>query len=147
MAQAQQSSGTVTVGCKHPNGLHLRTFVMREIEEQQQGGNVRKTKRAEMAEVFTIAGPSRPHNRDTTKQIHDGYALTPGVPAALWNTWLEQNKDSDLVKNGIIFAHGATNDARSEATEKAKVKTGLERIDPKAIPKNLRVEPAKAKDD
>lgn len=143
---AQQSTGTVVVACKHPNGLHLRTFVMREIEEQQQGGNVRKTQRAEMADVFTVAGPSKPHNREVDRQIQDGYALTPGVPAALWNTWLAQNKDSDLVKNGIVFAHGATNDVRAEVTEKAKVKTGLERIDPKAIPKNLRVEPAKAKE-
>lgn len=143
---AQQSTGTVTVACRHPNGVHLRTFAMREIEEQQQGGNVRKTKRAEMVDVFTIAGPSKPHNREVSRQIQDGYALTPGVPAALWNTWLEQNKDSDLVKNGIIFAHGSMNDVRSEATEKSGVKTGLERIDPKAIPKNLRVEPAKAKD-
>lgn len=144
---AQQSTGSVTVGCKFPNGMHLRTFVMREVEEQVAGGGVRKTKRAELAEVFTVAGPSKPHNRETSKQIQDGYALTMGVSAAFWNTWLEQNKDSDMVKNGLIFAHGGLNDVRAEATEKAKVKTGLERIDPKAIPKNLRVEPAKPKDD
>jgi hypothetical protein len=66
-----------------------------------------------------------------------GYALTPGVPRAFWEQWLEQNKDADYVKNKLIWAHHERKSVESWARDHKDVKCALEPIHPDTPPKSL----------
>lgn len=136
---ATQTTGTLTVGCRLPNGIILRTF---ELVDTPEVGPT-QTRHVKMARFtgreFKINGNSFAQNQAPKfGQIDNhGYALTHGVPADLWNEWKEQNKDADILKFGHIFAHGEEKSVRAEATEKKDVKTGLERLDPRKLPKKI----------
>lgn len=128
--------GTVTVGCKLPNGLILRLFVMHEEDQAIQGGGWRKVKEARnVGEKVFINGNSAPHGKDLLDQFgehitsYSQFATTPNVDADFWDQWFEQNKQSDLVRNGLIFAHAKAADVKAEAREKEPLKSGLERLD------------------
>jgi len=136
---AQQTSGTLTVACRLPNGLILRTFEM--VDTHEQGPlQSRTVKMARFTgKQHKINGNSFAQNKAPmfAQMENHGYALTHDVPAELWNQWLEQNKDADIVTRGHIFAHGDGRSVRAEATEKKDVKTGLERLDQKKTPRGI----------
>lgn len=141
---------TVTVACKIPNGLLLRVFDMVSSQEPVLGGGMRETRTAvQKGEQVKVSGPAIPRGPDLNEQVMEGlpqlaggYALTHGVDADFFETWLEQNKDSDVVKNGLIFAHSKPADARAESKEKTDVRSGLEPLaqskDPRA-PRNVKI--------
>jgi len=135
---AQQSTGTVTVACKLPMGMLLRTFEMRETTQLSQAGQAMKVPMAfaKQRQHF-VFGPSHPQNKAPKSELRDAFALTPDVPKDLWDEWLDQNKDSDLVRNGLIFAHGEERSLRAQTADHAKQMSGLERLDPKAMPQGL----------
>ena len=54
----------------------------------------------------------------------DGEALTPNVDADFFNKWLAQNKDSDVVRNALVFAFEKLDGAVSEAMSNAMLKSG-----------------------
>jgi hypothetical protein len=124
---------TVTIACKLPNGIHLDVFRMDDWNEQTPTG-VRATKRAVRDGRFTLNGTRR---RTDDPRIAEGFALTHGVPAEHWARWLDANKDSALVTNGLIFAQKGA-DVRAQAREKAGQLSGLEPIDPKNLPREFR---------
>ncbi|MGE9659101.1 hypothetical protein ACQP6C_11505 [Snodgrassella alvi] len=101
---------TVVVGCKLPNGLLL-----------QVGEQVQRI------------------NGCNSSKIICGYGLTYNVPAAFWAKWLEENKDRDLVKNGLIFANANVSSAKDEAAEKKDNQSNMEPVDPS---KEISVQPA-----
>jgi hypothetical protein len=103
---------TVTVGCKLPHGLHLDVAGKRVTVEGTNGA--------------TIIG---------------GHGITRNVDKAFFEEWLRINKDSDAVKNELIFAHEKDASTAAEANEKEGNRSGFEGIDP-AKPGNG-VEPAK----
>lgn len=103
---------TVTIGCKLPNGL-----------------------------VLEVGGKSVQINGANSTQLVGGHGITYGVDAEFWQAWLKQNADRAVVKNGFIFAHEKSVNAKAEAKEKTDTKTGQEPIDPNA--KNHGVEPVK----
>lgn len=103
---------TVTIGCKLPNGLLL------EVDNKS----------------VLIDGAN-------SSQVVGGHGITYNVDADLWQAWLKQNADRDVVKNGFVFAHGKAANAKAEAKEKTDTKTGQEPIVPNA--KNNGVETAK----
>lgn len=143
MATAQ-TTGTVTVACRLPNGILLRTYEMADTAEV----GPMQTRYVKMARFkgreHKINGNSFAQNKAPMfgQMDNHGYALTHDVPADLWAEWLEQNKDADIVRNGIIFAHNDGRSLKAETNEKRDVKTGLERLDPKAISKRERVSAA-----
>lgn len=133
-------ASTVTVACKVPNGLILRVFDMVEGTEPILGGGSRPTKVArQRPETATIKGFSVPRGPDfdyeKAPQLAGGFALTPGVDADLFELWLEQNKESQLVREGLIFAHEKTGSAVAEAKEKADLLCGLEPLNPDKDPR------------
>ena len=93
--------GTVTVGCKLPNGLII------ELDEQRV--------------VLNGANSSA---------LIGGFGLTE-VNEALFKAWLEKHKDYEPVKQGLIFAQEKPANAQAEAKDKAKLKSGFEGLDPK----------------
>lgn len=136
---ATQSTGFVTVGCRLPNGIILRTFDM--VDTAEVGPT--QTRTVKMARFsgkeFKINGNAFAQNKAPRfGQIDNhGYALTPNVPAEIWNDWKAQNADAEILVRGHIFAHGEERSVRAEATEKKDVKTGMERLDPRKLPKKI----------
>lgn len=133
----------VDVCCKLPNGLHLAVFRMEDHVEPVMGGGVRTVQRAVPEGRVTVRGTGR---RLDDPRIVGGYAVTRGVDADLWARWMAQNKDSDIVRNGLIFADEKPAMATGKAKEQADIRSGLEPLDPDRLPPEFagKIEKAKA---
>lgn len=135
---AAPEGGTVTVACKLPHGLFLRNFTMIERDEPVMGGGTKVAKVAqEKGDRIRINGVAVPFGAIPNYPIVGGYALTQNVDADFWNEWLRANRDSDVVKNKLIFAHATPAQAHDQSTEQQKVRSGLEPIDPNNLPKGI----------
>jgi hypothetical protein len=128
------ATNTVTVACKIPNGLLLRTFHWETEKENTLHGYVDTPVAKEDPEKYHVKGPALPWGVKPQFNIEGGYALTPGIPKSFWEKWAEQNADFDAFKNGLVFAVPTLNEARAEAKGMAKVKSGLEPVDPDNLP-------------
>jgi hypothetical protein len=135
VSQSKPATGqdTVIVACRLPHGLWLRRFVPQEESEHVLGGGVRTVKvYRETGERFRIAGNAMLLLRvpdGKYPEIISGAALTFGVPADLWESWLAANKDSPMVREGLVRAVPNYTDARSYAQETRDVKSGLEPLE------------------
>jgi hypothetical protein len=128
----------VTVACRLPHGLKLRLFDMVESQEPVMGGGFRKVKIArDTGKSVTINGWAHPQNAAPRMQLVEGFALTPGIDKEFWDAWVIQNKEHDAVKNHLIFAHEKETSTAAEAKEKKSVRSGLERLDPKNLPRGI----------
>lgn len=126
-------AGSVTVALKHPNGLSLRVHEEFTMTEPVMGGGSRDVKAwRPKGEPIEIKGNSAAHGVPLV--LHGGYALTTNVDADVWAAWLEQNKDTDLVKKGLIYAMPREDSAAGKGREMAEVRSGLERLDPANLP-------------
>ncbi len=129
---------SVTVACKLPAGLKLRVFDMIETQEPVMGGGSRTVKVArENPKSVTVKGWSHPQNMAPNAPIVEGFALTPNVDKDVWDAWLKDNADSDVVKNGLIFAHEKAGGAEAESKDKKSLRSGLERLDPNKLPRGI----------
>lgn len=140
-----RSNETVTVACKLPHGLVLRAFNMIKVAEPVMGGGSREVPKAQQVPgEFIVLGTSFPQNGAPRGRMEGGYTLTTGCPKELWERWLADNKDTPMVKNGLIFAHDSEKSAVSESREKELVRSGFERLDPNKLPKGIEKAPAVA---
>ena len=135
-------TGTVTVACKLPMGIVIREEVERTEKELVMGGGVRDVKvYRPTGKMATIRGCSIPVQRDPNADyppIVGGAALTFGVDADLWAKWFASNKESDLVRNGLVYAHEKQEMVRGHAKEHAAQKSGLEPLNPAGDPRQPR---------
>lgn len=133
------SSGTVTVGCKLPGGLILRLFEFREQPEPILGGGTKMVQMStEVGERVIIHGCAAPHGQSPAAPLtNQGYALTFNVPAEFFENWLEQNRDMDMVRNGLIFAASSTNasDVNAKSRERDGIRSGMEPLEPDTDPR------------
>lgn len=121
------STATVVVGCKLPNGyicclgIDLKTGQKtdRYREIKLNGGN-----------TSLIRGVDN-------RPLDSGYGFTENVDAEFMTEWLKAYKWHPAVKNGLIFVEADLASAKARATENAAVKTGLEALDAKKLPKRL----------
>lgn len=90
----------VTVGCKLVNGL-----------------------------IIEVADKKVTLNGANSSEIIGGHGLTE-VSKDLWDAWYAANKELTFVKKGLVFASVKEADAKAQAKERAKNKTGLEGLDP-----------------
>jgi hypothetical protein len=141
-------AGTVTVACKLPHGIILREFRMEPYQEPVLGGGWRETTRAvETGRRHRINGVASHQGQFPTApdgsaiQLASGHALTFGVPSELWANWLDANKDSEMVRNGMVFAYEKQDAVTGKAKEMEGQRSGFERIDP-ANPPRLGVQKA-----
>lgn len=125
---------TVTVACKWPPGVILQPQV--QVEEQEPYPNGMRTVKVwrYTGSRFVVRGPvvnvgAYKHVGELPEGIVGGFKLNPGCPREVWETWLKQNQDSDLVRNGLIFAHSDYNYASDSARERREVLSGAEPID------------------
>ena len=122
---------TVTVACKIPNGLYLRVFEFVDHDEPVLGGGIRTVKTAvPKGEKVLINGPAVPFGVHPKHRIEEGYALTYNVDKELWDLWFEQNKDTDIVKNKLIWASEKPDNMRGFARENAARLSGMEPVTP-----------------
>ena len=125
---------TVVVGCKVPNGIILREFRMVETAIRLPMGVVTDKIGQETGKRFTVRGPALAFGQIPNVPIVGGYALTAGVPRDLARTWFEQNQDSEIVKNNLMFFEDTMERATARAKEGAAIKSGLEPLDPNNLP-------------
>jgi hypothetical protein len=131
-------TATVTVACKVPNGLILRTWKMEDTTEPLFGGGERTIKNGkafQVGEDVVIHGsalnPLTLRAGELPEYPHvGGFALTHGVPADFWELWREQHADHPAVKNGLIFAYASQDAAAGAARDRKDLVSGFEGIDP-----------------
>jgi hypothetical protein len=130
---------TVSVASKLPMGIVLQLYDFKPRHEPVMGGGAREYKQAEPRHgaTFIVDGNSFAQNVGPQSQIAGGFAITHGVPKAFWEEWLDQNKHADYVVNGMIFAHAEAASTVAHAKDNEGEKSGLERLDPKNLPKGL----------
>jgi len=127
---------TITVACKVPNGLKLQVHEMHDFDEPVMGGGTKTVPRATpIGEPVFIAGTAAPFGQMPKAEIVGGYALTRNVDADFFAKWMEQNKDSAVVRNHLIFAHTSAAKVRDQANDQADVRSGLEPIAPDTDPR------------
>lgn len=121
---------TVTVACKLPCGLIMREFAARQESELVLGGGSREvTMHRPTGRQVTILGTGARFGAPPPILI-GGYRLTPNVPKDLWENWLAANRDSDLVRNHLVFAAPQERDVAAWSREHEAARSGLEGIDP-----------------
>lgn len=131
--------GTVTVACKIPNGVVLQVYTMETVSVPVMAGGFRDVKLAkQLPWRQKLNGPARKIGEDLPYQVIHGFALTHNVDADKFALWLEQYKDTDMVKNGLVFAQLKTNDTIAQANEHKGQISGYEPIDPKNLPPEFR---------
>lgn len=130
----------VSVACKMPNGIILRTFVPRTESELVLGGGSREVTVYRETEDQIVIGGTAARIGDPRPPIlvEGGYRITQNVPKSLWDAWYAANKHSDLVKNRLIYASEKREDAEAFSREHESVVTGLEGIDPANPGKRVR---------
>lgn len=135
-------AGVVTVGCKMPTGIILRIHQPYNETELVMGGGTRDvTVYRALETTHTVWGPRNAKLRDPVDANDDpilvtlGYALTPGIPADFWDVWVEQNKNSMLFKNKLVFAAARQMDVRSMVKENKDVRSGMEPLNPDNDPR------------
>lgn len=143
-AKAERSGEKVTVACRVPNGLRLRLFRFEEASELVLGGGTRTyqrsipiTKGDKPLEVV-VHGPSIPMGFAPSYLIVGGYALTPNIDKDFFEAWMEQNRNTDLVRNKMIFCQEHTQDAQAQAQEQKDVRSGMEPMDMSMTTRNGR---------
>jgi hypothetical protein len=141
--QQARTGETVTVACKLPNGMVMRTYTFREKSFQNQNGDWRTEMVAHPdPEEYYLNGfainPAEFMNGEMPRQIAGGFGLTTGIPKEFWEKWHKQNEPTDLVKNSLVFSYSSLEGARAQAKEKMGIKSGLEPFDPDKPPAFLR---------
>lgn len=123
------STSTVTVGCKLPAGIFMQAHKMEEIQEPVLGGGTRTAKRAvPVGPKVRINGNAAPQGSVSPHAVDGGYALTYHVPSETAHEWMKANRDSAMVRNGLIFVHDKPESAKSQSAEMAETLSGLERL-------------------
>lgn len=139
-----RAPNTVSVACKFPVGLRLRVWEYAEQHVDVMGGGQRTIQvprpHSKFPDEVIVKGPAVPFGQFPTVPIVGGYAITHGINAEFFELWLFQHKDTDLVKNRIVFSSdklaAATDHVVKEAIELASIRTGLEKLDPEMVHKD-----------
>lgn len=123
------SGDVVTVGCKLPAGLILRVFDMVDTPEPVMGGGTRMSPMArELPQRIELKGYAVPFGQPVNRPIFGRFALTNNVPRDFFELWLHQNKDTEIVKNGLVFMEDSEDAARDHAKEFKTLRSGFEAL-------------------
>lgn len=129
-------AGTVFVACKLPNGITVQAHDMIEVDEPTPAGGRRVLKGVPVGKAYPCRGISVPFGFQANLQY--GFAITPNVDAEAWAKWLEANKASEFIINGLVFAHPKEAEVLAMARERQHQRTGLEPLDPGKLSQEFR---------
>jgi hypothetical protein len=123
-----KSNKTLTVACKLPHGIVIRDFEERTEYEPVFGQAERRKINVfrSVGPKIRIKGPSVPSTFVRMVEIHGGYAITEGIPADVYERWLNWNKESQFVVNDLIFAHENKARVIDWAKDHDSIKSGME---------------------
>lgn len=128
-------SKTVWVACKLPRGLLIQLCEETVIDRPTFGGAVKPTKMfMRVGDQVRLKGYAVPMGKMPKYPIIGDFGLTE-VDRKFWDTWLDQNRGLDLVKNGLVFAHGEQSSTAAYAQEHEKLRCGLEPLQQKDDPR------------
>jgi hypothetical protein len=128
---ASKGRAYVIVCSKLPHDLELQCQELREREVPGRYGTQTEKAYQVAGDVHYIRGTSYPSGGQIPAgypdkpQMADGYALTYKIPADFWARWSEQNKDTLLIKNRIIFARDDVDSVYDNAADNRDVNSGL----------------------
>ncbi len=117
---------TAVAACKLPHGLQIRLGQKTEAVKMPNPLDNHCAISDEGALV--VLNGSQHRNADGFPETVGGYGFT-AVDADGFKAWLASNKDHPAVKNGLIFVEKDHNAAKSEARNRAGLKSGAERLD------------------
>jgi hypothetical protein len=113
----------------------LRVFAPETVSVPVMAGGVKDVTRwRPTAWSHKLNGPARKIGQDVAHQIIHGAGLTHGVDADQFALWLAQNKDTEMVRLGLVFGQAKANDVIQQAHDHRKELTGLEAVDPANLP-------------
>jgi hypothetical protein len=128
------ANGFVHVASKLPNALRCRIFhKVTETEGTPTGRRDVEVWRQVIQSdgtplEFVLAGYNPGRIKSTDNYIVKPRYATTRVPKDLFDTWVSQSKDSDLLKNRVIFVASTESDLEALVKEHENVRTGLEPI-------------------
>lgn len=144
-AVAPKSASYVTVASKLPMNIEIQLCKETTAAVTGQFGSVKETVFVKAGPIHVIRGTGYPNGNQLPKGFPKrpamaggddaGFALTPKVPADFWAAWLAQNKTTDIVRNGLIFAAPTLDEVEELAKERGTVHTGLEPLNPDGDPR------------
>lgn len=121
--------------------MHITLHVCEKITNRVVGqfGTAEEVSYRPHGKTYVIRGTAFPNGKlpkgfpkapTLIEDDNGGYALTKNIPADFWAKWLEQNRDTDMVKNGMIKAQTDLDSLADDAAEHAKSSSGLGPINP-----------------
>lgn len=123
----RSSSGTMTVACNLPNGFMLQLHQFEDVDLPLLTGGFKRERHAKpIGEPIKIYGWRAPRGEAPKVPVVGRYALTPNVPADVWEKWVKDNENLDMVKNHCVFAHPTPESTRAAAKEHKNQLSGLE---------------------
>lgn len=135
------SRATITVASKIDMDIEIRLCKPKEARVTGQFGSTVETINVPYGESYVIRGTSYPVGtvpKGFRKQpeLAEDYALTHGIPADWFKEWLEQNAETDMVKNRMIFAAADSSEVESIGSDFRKLTSGLGPMVPDTDPRN-----------
>lgn len=127
--KVEKTIGTVVVACKLPHGIVIRDHVATTALENTPAGARSITVFRPVGPKIRIKGPTVPTEFIRMVEVVGGYALSYGIPADVFERWMEWSKDSTMVRNNMIFGHEKRERVIDWAKEHASQKSGLEPLD------------------
>lgn len=120
---------TVTVACRLPQGIIIRDNVKITVEEQTPGGVRAVEQYRPIGPRIRIKGPTVPGPFIRRVEVVGGYAISEGIPADVFQRWIDWNKDSAMVRNQLIYGHENGDRVRDWAKDRDSVRSGMEPLD------------------
>lgn len=121
----------VIIASKMPMGVELQHSRMQVVQRKFRETMWQETEAQRVGPVVRVRGTAYPQGqppegfRDRPVLIA-GYALTFNIDREWWEEWARQNKDTEMVQNGLIFAAGTSADISSRARKEfSDVDSGL----------------------
>ena len=101
----------VVVASKIPQSLELQLCKPTTARVTGQWGSTTEDAFMKVGPVYVIRGTAYPCGQGPKgfpkiDLLDDsGYAMTKGIPQSFWDAWYDQNKETEMVRNGLIKAH------------------------------------------
>jgi hypothetical protein len=134
------SGRKVTIACKLPIPW-IDLSISKLVEKNLPGLNGSKVVKEAIrtGEFIRVRGTAYPRAGAIPDGFPDkpmmmnGFALTANVDEDKWLAYLNESggRNSEVVKNGLLFAYPNISDVKSRTLEMRDVKTGLEPLDPR----------------
>lgn len=133
---ATKKPAFVIVGSKLPMNLELQLCKAQKATTVGRHGSTEETIYTKFGVVYVIRGTAYPAGTPPDgfpekPRMANGYAMTNGIPEDFWRAWVEQNAETDMVRNQLLIAERDPTSLRDVSADLKDVKSGLDPLDPK----------------